>query len=62
MNGNNECIKNKIFNKYEVYQLFRQIIKQMLQMKPVMLQDYDFLLLHSYQTYEFQIQMQESFF
>ena len=40
--------KNKIFNKYEVYQLFSQINKQMIQMKPVMMQDFDFMLLHTY--------------
>lgn len=59
---NDECIKNKIFDKYEVYQLFGQITKQMIQMKPVMMQDFDFMLLHTYQTYDFQIQMKESFF
>lgn len=31
-------------------------------MKPVMLQDFEFLLLHTYQTYDFEIQQRESFF
>ena len=48
-----ECIINKIFNKYEVYQLFEQIIKTMLKMKPVMIQDFEFLLLHSYKSFDF---------
>lgn len=50
---NDECIQHKIFNDYEVYTLLESMIKQLIVMKPVMLKDFDFLLLHTYKTYDF---------
>ena len=34
----------------------------MLGMKPVLIQDFEFLLLRHYKSFEFQVQMEESFF
>ena len=44
---------NKIFNCYEMYMLQKKYVKILLQLKPVMLQDFEFLLPTTYKTYEF---------
>ena len=38
------------------------MIRMMMQMKPVLYRDFDFLLMHTYQTYSIDLQMLESFF
>ena len=37
-------------------------MQNMLGMKPVLIQDFEFLLLRHYKSFEFQVQMEESFF
>ena len=45
---NPETLKNNIFNQYEMYRIHDLFIKILLQLKPVMLQDFEFLLSHTY--------------
>ena len=48
---------NKIFNCYEMYTLQKKYVKILLQLKPVMLQDFEFLLPTTYKNYEFNTQV-----
>lgn len=54
-------IHDKIFTKYEVHIMLTNSVRKMLQMKPVMLKDFEMLLLPSNKTFMYENQKNESF-
>lgn len=59
---NPEALQNCVFKKYEMYKIHELYIKIILQLKPVMLQDFDFLLTPNFKTYEYKVLRDYDFF